>query len=544
MTHADEGGQQARVVKRDMLTDPTANNLFTHPIRQTSSPAGVTIVAEYATPEGVALTTVEGHPSAGIMTYLGPDGLEEMHVFFALAWFDLGSWAWMHYINEWGTKGIFMGERRFYLAGMVDDLFLATGVFEYDGEYNEGAEQRATAANMQAFKEAEDSLNAQYGSSIVTEFPFNGLGILEKVDSAYVLDLDDADIALLPKGEKVTGTVRWGLCLHQDGVLEAVSNLSRIGQRASRRVRLHHRGRPSSYNWRSMTNPGITGLFNKYCLQNCRTLQQNLMTCAPGDNTYDGVQTTVSLVSDISPYHSIYTTADVNGYDGFQIVPRFATNVYFNCVTADCLVKENEWIRRVVCNCEQLDPSIDDSGGCDSCGGDIQSFGSTDALFTTEARTTSRYILAGHRDKYMFHQANVIPASDLPGSTSLLAYWYQVVMEELSSLLAFPVTSKKFDDLCTEFTLHETLDHSQAYLTADISTETGEITGLTLNTGSGRSAGFIPLTVPITVNVPTGTLIVGSTERYGSDKTVYLATSADLIPTAATIPEASELAAY
>lgn len=38
--------------------------------------------------------------------------------------------------------------------------------------------------------------------------------------------------------------------------------------------------------------------------------------------------------------------------------------------------------------------------------------------------------------------------------------------------------------------------------------------------------------------VPTGTLIVGSTERYGSDKTVYLATSADLIPTAATIPEA------
>lgn len=35
--------------------------------------------------------------------------------------------------------------------------------------------------------------------------------------------------------------------------------------------------------------------------------------------------------------------------------------------------------------------------GCDSCDGDIQSFGSTDALFATEAQTTSRYILAGHR---------------------------------------------------------------------------------------------------------------------------------------------------
>lgn len=29
---------------------------------------------------------------------------------------------------------------------------------------------------------------------------------ISQVDSAYVLDLDDADIALLPKGEKVTGT--------------------------------------------------------------------------------------------------------------------------------------------------------------------------------------------------------------------------------------------------------------------------------------------------------------------------------------------------
>lgn len=43
------------------------------------------------------------------------------------------------------------------------------------------------------------------------------------------------------------------------------------------------------------------------------------------------------------------------------------------------------------------------------------------------------------RDKYMFHQANVIPSSDLPGSPSLLAYWYQEVMAELTSLLAFPV---------------------------------------------------------------------------------------------------------
>lgn len=62
----------------------------------------------YATQAGATLTTTEGYPSAGIMTYLGDDDLEEMHIFFSMAWFDLGSWAWMHYVNEWGTKGVFM----------------------------------------------------------------------------------------------------------------------------------------------------------------------------------------------------------------------------------------------------------------------------------------------------------------------------------------------------------------------------------------------------------------------------------------------------
>lgn len=45
-THADEGGQGARVVKSDMLTDPSISSLFNHPIRQTDDKEGVTIVAE------------------------------------------------------------------------------------------------------------------------------------------------------------------------------------------------------------------------------------------------------------------------------------------------------------------------------------------------------------------------------------------------------------------------------------------------------------------------------------------------------------------
>ena len=67
------------------------------------------IVARYADESGTVIpgTTFVGAENAAIVEYVGADGLEEMHVFIGLAWFDAGSWAWAHFINEWGSKGIF-----------------------------------------------------------------------------------------------------------------------------------------------------------------------------------------------------------------------------------------------------------------------------------------------------------------------------------------------------------------------------------------------------------------------------------------------------
>lgn len=61
--------------------------------------------------------------------------------------------------------------------------------------------------------------------------------------------------------------------------------------------------------------------------------------------------------------------------------------------------------------------------------------------------------------------------------------------------------SKKFDDLCSEFTLHEELDYSGAYAIADIDTTSGDIIDLRMRTKRRRSAGYIPMTVPSTMNV-------------------------------------------
>ena len=49
------------------------------------------------------------------------------------------------------------------------------------------------------------------------------------------------------------------------------------------------------------------------------------------------------------------------------------------------------------------------------------------------------------RDKYMFHQANIIPAGDVGGDAglSLLDYWYERVMQEFSKWVTFPVKVRR-----------------------------------------------------------------------------------------------------
>ncbi|CAM9516811.1 unnamed protein product, partial [Ectocarpus sp. 13 AM-2016] len=69
------------------------------------------------------------------------------------------------------------GERRFYLGGVVDDLFLSTGVWIYDPPSFFGPEERLSGADLQKFQNSEAAFNTAYGASVKTEHAFNGLGV-------------------------------------------------------------------------------------------------------------------------------------------------------------------------------------------------------------------------------------------------------------------------------------------------------------------------------------------------------------------------------
>ncbi|CAM9564850.1 unnamed protein product [Pylaiella littoralis] len=604
---SEAGGGQVSITKQGLQTNPNTFDppLWIYPVLLTGANTGtIEVLAQYADETGTPIVAgwSNDQTNAAMLSYTGTGDDEELHVFFTMGWFDAGSWAWAHYVHEWATKGIFMGERRFYLGAVVDDLFLSTAEFEYDGGDNEASVyQRCTGEDLTNLLTVQQALNTQYpGSEIITEFAMNGAGITEQVSSSvdnisYVPVY--ADTAITAKGTpwyednqvnvhdddwladnvpRMQADMNSGVWVANDDLLaEVIKHLDAPSTFYYQHHTLIHLNRDqlrssdcttedtgnvqialmtgmwnsSNYNWRSMVSPGITGLFNQHCLESAA---ENLMTCYPGDNTYDGtVSGAVSLINTESQFHSIYTTLSGSGYEGAQIVPRFATYVYFNCISGDCLVKENEYIRRVVCACTPLDPNIADytctstAAECidDDGNTDIRSFGSIESIFDTEAATTTLYLLTGRRDKYMFHQANVKPAGDIgDGTQSLLDYWYERVMEDFSNWITFPVKSVKFDDLCTDFKLHEALDGSSPYATMGMDA-TGAVTGFTYVSGSG--AGLVPLTVPTAsaASIPTTGLTVIETETYGTDTTYYLKDDdADTVDRVGDQPDASGLA--
>ena len=420
----DEASESTRVVVDNLSTDPRVFNIFTRPvIKVNPAVEGIdTVVAEYVDDNGdnTLSSTDPPFPSVAAIEYVSDDGYEEIHYFFSMAWFDLGSLAWIHHAVEWGTKGVFQGERRFYLAASIDDLFLETANFVFDGEFNQGPIQRLSAADMDAYLAAEDDINAKYGSSIKSEWALNANGVLITTGSTSALFAENPGIARLEKGVKVSGDglppfypvdylsaaipamkadfeaglwdgddlFQW--FIENKGFFwtqsHSFSHLARdaIGQSDceiedtanAQFAVITGLFEDESYNHFSMVSPQITGLFNKFCLE---TGRQNLMTCYPGnyfgiitlllclsytfsltflrltlpsiflflgDNSFNPDNNTpVSLVNEDNQFHSIYTTEDTNGLAGIQIIPRFATSIFFNCGNQQCLLDENIFIR-------------------------------------------------------------------------------------------------------------------------------------------------------------------------------------------------------
>ncbi|GBF97931.1 hypothetical protein Rsub_10604 [Raphidocelis subcapitata] len=208
-----------------------------------------------------------------------------------------------------------------------------------------------------------------------------------------------------------------------------------------------------TFSSRCMVTPQISGLRNGDALA---ALAEAGVTCGTGDNTWP------FLLNQDNPYHPLYTTAATNGYDGFAIIPRFATEVYYNCSTAT----QNEILYNRLYSGYYGPSTIDD------------------ILAREAARVVRDSLLKLRHDPFMFHQAN-LAILDASGK-SLVMRWVDAVVDLYSSLVAWPLRSLSLDDLFAQYKAREARDACALSYTLEVAAD-GGVGAVSVSSGSGGS---------------------------------------------------------
>lgn len=176
---------------------------------------------------------------------------------------------------------------------------------------------------------------------------------------------------------------------------------------------------------RAWMDEGITNVVGDNVSEVCRILATKVAQA-------DLAQTRPVLMNSEDEFWPLISTVASNGYAGLQIVPRWATTIYYNCDLPECTTQE--W--------------IDTSGGS----------GDFNALLDNARLTASRHLLGLHHDPYMFHQANLrqidIPSSTIgsqSGQLSLIMSWVETVVQEMTRLTTWPILTLKHDDIAALF---------------------------------------------------------------------------------------------
>jgi hypothetical protein len=345
---------------------------------------------------------------------------EEMHFFFAQSQFFTSSLtlssAWIH----WLTRGVYQGKRRIMLNVHIDDVFLGTGLFSAfdilpDSNITDRYVYRLNSDDMlnYVYQQQYELAVLANNPAFKIELAFNGNGIWE--NGGYGRDsLLDTSIELFEHFFWLTHTYSHGdlnWFNYPMSKLELEANIL-IAQDFVPTT-------SSNYSPRSIVTPRISGLFNPRALQ---AMLDVGLQYATGDNTRPEI-----VPKNI--HHGLYTTRDFNGYDGLFIIPRYATEIYYNV----SLPREQEAEYNFIYSAH---------------------FGyksSIDQILEREASRVTRQLLSYEYAPYMFHQANLRSFEWSDNRESLITLWVKSVIGELRKFSNLPVLAHKMDDLAPYF---------------------------------------------------------------------------------------------
>ncbi|KAL3422761.1 hypothetical protein PVAG01_06917 [Phlyctema vagabunda] len=507
------------------ITPLSTVGLFHNPAKiLENSTSTTTAVAEFDTNGQFDTKTV-----AGVINKF-PDGREQMAFFLNVGNWSEASTVLGHAWINWGYRGTIQGYRRIYLGTQVDDLFLQTLI------YNTGTTFRLRADDLEQHVEWVADLNSRLneGSSYFTEFGFNangnliydymaGLNLTEYSCDEPVFPAWEEDTSLEYIKPLGTGKNKWpqaqgwdwkGECIFLDPLARFFFNISNrdsfgfvshtFTHMSLNNATYHDANKEITFNLATaelmnftkaakfsgsgLIPPAITGLHNGDVI---RAWSDNGLWNAVGDNTRN------VLRSSVNRHWPLLTNVEKNGYDGFQITPRFATRIYYDCDTV--AVNVEEWVAAKEISDEFV----------------------MDDLLKAEKFVVTNQLLSLYHDPYMFHQPNLRSADVQPYNIngvaqklSLLQLWVEAITADIARLVTWPIITLKHDHIAASFNRRMLVDACEPFV--QYASTNRSISGFTVKAGTNNTC---EMPIPVMVERPLLDDKGFVTEQIGSDPT-------------------------
>ncbi|MEI7769440.1 MAG: hypothetical protein WCI67_05600 [Chloroflexales bacterium] len=305
-------------------------------------------------------------------------------------------------IINWLTRGVFLGERHVAVDVQPDDIFIGNKIWDPSALLDTtGRTFRISADDIIALIAWQNSIHTRFSvaSGLMLEMPFVGVGAL----GMYTPDtLTPALLANQASFNWISHTYRH-------------TNLDRVtAADATTTLQLNddfaQKSGFSSYVKDAMVQPDISGLSN-------RDFEQAAYSF--------GIR---YLISDTSRQGWSNPTSNTGFYSTFQpgllIIPRHATNLFYNVRTPD------EWVSEYNC-------FYGPQGTCANGTRRIWDHDLTYAeILNKESDKWLQYLLSWDIDPLMFHQSNI---GTYDGSHSLLGDLIEATLAKYSALYTLPI---------------------------------------------------------------------------------------------------------
>ncbi|ORX77348.1 hypothetical protein BCR32DRAFT_328962 [Anaeromyces robustus] len=401
---------------------------------------------------------------AGFIIKNNTNDIESIHFYLSyieslIAYFTSHLWI------SWVNYGIIDGFRRLYFGIQIDDFFINNPF-----NFTKGTEYRSSIQDLKNIAQWQKEITEKrmpYGSSFKIELAFNGMYVLiisqhkEHISQSYT-DPHNHYTYVFPMSEE--GTHKWPDNIDSNWDDSVLRNGDKLYDYIAKNPEVqdnfywlthtfsHHNLNSASFHdadveiglnikladepylgmynrpcfsQNSIVCPEISGMHNGHTLE---AFKKNRIYYGVGDNSRP----------DVSPdnyYFPLITNQTTSNFDGFYIIPRQPTEMYWDCSLPDqilTLYKER--------------------------GGD-QDIDWTNFVRRDIENSVKNFLKLRH-DPYMFHEGNLrnedVPEIDINGvrgKFGLMQEWVEKMVAEIKKYLDWPLITKKMDDLAQTYIL-------------------------------------------------------------------------------------------